>query len=150
MVYIKWHTDTWSVCLFTVVVYDLVVTMSYMLLIFCTRMLSKTKGQILRVAAVLHVLFQIHTPNVNGDHEEACVEPDKISDKALCAAVDFVEISTQHAAYIAEKDTIFKELERHNWKVLYVCMQCIHLLLLNHLFITNNMHTIWSILVIRV
>ena len=60
---------------------------------------------------MLHVLFQIHIPNVNGDHEEACVEPDKISDKALCAAVDFVEISTQHAAYIAGLLELLADLE---------------------------------------
>ena len=75
-------------------------------------MLSKSKGQILRVAAVLHVLFQIRLPNANADDEKACDEPNKISDKALCAAVDFVETSIQHAAYIAGKDTVFKEVEK--------------------------------------
>ena len=94
-------------------------------------MLSKSKGQILRVAAVLHVLFQIHIPNLNGDHEEARTEPDKISDEALCAAVDFVEISTQHAAYIAGKDTIFKELEKTQLEGTTVCTCTIHSLLYN-------------------
>ena len=75
-------------------------------------MLSKSKGQILRVAAVLHVLFQIHMPNDNEDHSEAHYAADKIDDVALCAAVDFVETSTQHAAYMAGKDTILKELEK--------------------------------------
>ena len=33
-------------------------------------------------------------------------KPNKISDKALCAAVDFVETSIQHATYVAGKDTV--------------------------------------------
>lgn len=75
---------------------------------FAKGMLSKSKGQILWVATVLHVLFQIQMPNDNENHSE--YSADKISDAALCAAVDFVETSTQHAAYIAGKDTILKEL----------------------------------------
>lgn len=75
-------------------------------------MLSKSKGQILRVAAVLHVLFQIHMPNDNEDYSEAHDSADIIADAALCAAVDFVETSTQHAAYIAGKDAILTELEK--------------------------------------
>ena len=62
-------------------------------------MLSKSKGQILRVTAVFRILFQIYIPNVNGEHEKAWNEPDKISNEALCAAVDFVQTSTQHAVY---------------------------------------------------
>lgn len=83
-------------------------------------MLSKSKGQILRVAAVLQILFQI-IPDVN-DHEIACDKPDTISDEALCAAVDFVETSTQHTAYIAGKDTIFKELEKTQLEGTYIHM----------------------------
>ena len=79
---------------------------------FAKGMLSKSKGQILRVAAVLHVLFQIHMPNDNENHSEVHYSADKIGDAALCAAVDFVETSTQHAAYIAGKDTLLKELEK--------------------------------------
>ena len=80
---------------------------------------------------MLRVLFQIHIPNLNGDHEEARTEPDKISDEALCAAVDYVEISTQHAAYIAGKDTIFKELEKTQLEGTTVCTCTIHSLLYN-------------------
>ena len=75
-------------------------------------MLSKSKGQILRVAAVMHVLFQICMPNDNEDPTGAHYEADNIGDAALCATIDFVETSTQHAAYIAGKDTILKELEK--------------------------------------
>ena len=69
-------------------------------------MLSKSEGQILRVAAVLHILFQIHLPNASEDDQKACDKPNKISDEALHAAIDFVETSIQHATYIAGKDTV--------------------------------------------
>ena len=46
-------------------------------------MLSKSNGQILRVAAVMHALFQIH--------ESELVVEDQISDNALQAAIDFVQ-----------------------------------------------------------
>ena len=55
---------------------------------------------------MLHILFQIRLPNASEDDEKACDEPNKISDEALCAAVDFVETSIQHDAYIAGKDTV--------------------------------------------
>ena len=79
---------------------------------FTKGMLSKSKGQILQVAAILHVLFQIHVPNDDENHSEAHDSADQIDDTALCAVVDFVETSTQHAAYITGKDTILKELEK--------------------------------------
>ena len=92
-------------------------------------MLSKSKGQILRVSAALHILFQLHVPSTNHNDEEKDDEivevpsvnnelsnvaesSNTITDKALCAAIDFVETSTQHAAYIAGKDTIGKELAK--------------------------------------
>ena len=46
-------------------------------------MLSKSRGQILRVAAVLHVLFHLDTP---------LIIPEAISDQALLAAQNFVEL----------------------------------------------------------
>jgi hypothetical protein len=63
------------------------------LLLLCTTgMLSKSKGQILRVAAVLHVLF----------HIQDCDQiPLAISEGALKAAEDFVSVCLQHGAYMA-------------------------------------------------
>ena len=50
-------------------------------------MLSKSKGQVLRVAAALHVLFHCNTPlNV----------PESISEEAFKAAVSFVDLYLQH------------------------------------------------------
>ena len=71
-------------------------------------MLSKSKGQTLHVAAVMHILFQIQQT----DHEQAeVVLTDEISEQALQAAIDFVQTSIQHAAYIAGRSTISKEVE---------------------------------------
>lgn len=54
-------------------------------------MLSKSKGQVLRVAAVMHVLFHVDTPtNIPGE----------ISEAAVRAADCFVDLCLQHAAYL--------------------------------------------------
>ena len=55
-------------------------------------MLSKSKGQILRVAAVFNVLFKLDDP---GSIEE------EISQNALAAADNFVSTCLQHAAFMA-------------------------------------------------
>lgn len=57
-------------------------------------MLSKSKGQILRVAAVLHVLFSL-------DYETPQDIPSEISETALKAAEDFVTVCLKHTAYMA-------------------------------------------------
>ena len=65
-------------------------------------MLSKSKGQILRVAATFHVLFSWETP-----HSISA----EITDEALKAAIDFVEIGTQHAAFLAGRDGIQEAID---------------------------------------
>ena len=70
-------------------------------------MLSKGKGQCLRIAAAMHVLFQI-AGETTGD--DVNIE-DEVSDQALKEAIDFVQTSIQHAAYIAGRSTITKEVE---------------------------------------
>lgn len=72
----------------------------------CTGILSKSRGQVLRVAAVLHTLFSIENENMN--------VPDEVSDTALKAAVDFVCVSCQQTAYIAGRGLIDEEIERLN------------------------------------
>ena len=68
-------------------------------------MLSKSKGQILWTAAVLHVLFEMD--NQNEEHDSSNISPN-----AMAAAIDFVQTSIQHTAYIAGKDTIGSEVEK--------------------------------------
>ncbi len=65
-------------------------------------MLSKSHGQILRVAGVMHVLFHLEIPQTVSE---------KISEKALLAALDFVELRNQHAAFLAGKGLIEDEIE---------------------------------------
>ena len=60
-------------------------------------MLSKSKGQILRVSACLHVLYHIETPTTI---------PDFISMEAITAAIDMVDVCIQHAAYLAGRGDI--------------------------------------------
>ena len=62
-------------------------------------MLSKSKGQILRVSACLHVLFCIETPTVI---------PDVIS---MEAAIDMVDVCIQHAAYLAGRGDVNEMIE---------------------------------------
>ena len=65
-------------------------------------MLSKSKGQILRVSAVLHVLFHIDTPhNI----------PETISEDAVKAADNFVDLCLQYAAYLTGRNTILEALD---------------------------------------
>jgi len=68
--------------------------------------LSKSRGQVLRVAAVLHTLFSIENEDKN--------VPNEVSDVALKAAVDFVCASCQQTAYIAGRGPIDEEIERMN------------------------------------
>jgi len=77
--------------------------------IVCLGMLSKSRGQILRIAAVLHVIFHVDTPhNI----------PLNIADSAITVAIEFVELCIQHVMYItgrgkvqAEVDSIHQELQ---------------------------------------
>lgn len=64
-------------------------------------MLSKSTGQILRVAVALHVLF---TP---GSEELV----DELSSAAVVAAIDFVEICCQHTAFIAGRGDISLQMD---------------------------------------
>lgn len=64
-------------------------------------MLSKAKGQILRIGATLHVLFHWETPHSI---------PSNISVDALKGAINFVDLSVQHAAYLAGRGDVEKAI----------------------------------------
>lgn len=66
-------------------------------------MLSKSRGQVLRLATVLHMLFSIDNPE-NLDEE--------VSETALKAAVNLVKLACQQTAYIAGKGELSDELEK--------------------------------------
>ena len=65
-------------------------------------MLSKSRGQILRVAATLHVLFNMDTPQAI---------PEEISLEALKSAKNFVEVCNQHVAFLAGRGNISEAIE---------------------------------------
>ena len=68
-------------------------------------MLSKSRGQYLRVAATLHVLFNWKTPhNI----------PTTISNEALKAADSFVTMCVQHASYLAGRGELSEAIENVN------------------------------------
>ena len=63
-------------------------------------MLSKSKGQILRVATALHVLFNISTDDEDGsivteEDDTNDMVPVVITERAILAAINFVELCCQ-------------------------------------------------------
>ena len=77
-----------------------------------TGFLSKAKGQLLRVAACLHVLFKVETPT----------EIDATIDlPALKAAINFIEVCCEHAFMITGRHNILHRLEGNNDGMCIVC-----------------------------
>lgn len=65
-------------------------------------MLSKSKGQILRVAAALHILFHM------GSLEAVSTE---ITEEAVAAAIDFVYLCCQQSAFMGGRGDIDEEIQ---------------------------------------
>lgn len=65
-------------------------------------MLSKSKGQILRVATALHVLFHV------GSFDSIS---DQITEEAIAASVNFVGLCCQQTAYIAGRGDIKEDIQ---------------------------------------
>ncbi len=59
-------------------------------------------GQILRVSAAMHVLFDM-------ENEEDSL-PSTITEVAIEAAIDFVEVCCQHTAFVTGRSIIEEEL----------------------------------------
>ena len=77
---------------------------------FYTGMLSKSKGQVLRVAACLHVMFYDDTIAEPGNSLTRI--PSTISKEVIIAAMNFVDTCVQHAAFMAGRDLIEEEISR--------------------------------------
>lgn len=76
-------------------------------------MLSKSLGQILRVAVSLHVMFHfLSDHSTSDDYDEAI--PNVICEQAIIAAIDFVEYCCQHTAFIACRGNIDEEIKLIN------------------------------------
>ena len=67
----------------------------------CKRSISKSLGQILRVRATMHVLFHLS----NNDPL-----PSTITDEAIAAAIDFVDVCCQHTAFISGRGRLHENL----------------------------------------
>ena len=67
-----------------------------------TGLLSKSKGQILRVSATLHVLFHINSPLAISE---------ELSDEAIRAAINLVDVCIQHAAFLAGRGDVGDKIE---------------------------------------
>lgn len=77
-------------------------------------MLSKSKGQVLRVAAVMHVLFHMSMPTI----------PSEISENAVKAADSFVDYCLQQAAYLGGRGNFqeaIQEIRKGQWHT-----HCLH------------------------
>lgn len=66
-------------------------------------MLSKSKGQVLRIAATLHVLFNWERPKDI---------PKEISVDALKAAINFVDVCIQHSAFLAGRGDVDEAISK--------------------------------------
>ena len=67
--------------------------------------LSKAKGQLLRVATCLHVLFKVETPD---SIDQA------IDELALKATIDFIEVCCEHAFMITGRRNILHRMDGDN------------------------------------
>ena len=67
-------------------------------------MLSKSRGHVLRLATVMHFLF--HIDDLDKELEA------EVSDSAIRAAVNFIEVSSQQTAFIAGRSIISDELAK--------------------------------------
>lgn len=76
-------------------------------------MLSKSRGHVLRLAAVLHVLFSIfETDSDCTNEEELNDDEDVISEAAVKAAIDFTQLSCQQTASIADRGILEEEIQK--------------------------------------
>lgn len=66
-------------------------------------MLSKSKGQVLRVAAALHYLFSVNSPTSQVS--------DEISEEAILASINFVALCCQQTAFMAGRGSITEEIQ---------------------------------------
>ena len=74
-------------------------------------MLSKSLGQVLRIATCPHILFMLEDLHI-------AQETIEISEAAIAAAINFIEVCCQHAAFIAGRGDITEDL---SWLMLVSC-----------------------------
>ena len=76
--------------------------------------MSKAKGQILRVAACIHILVADYKDHEKDEHfkPESKPVPTEISNYAITAAENFVMTCCQHCSFLSGRGDISKEIKR--------------------------------------
>ena len=69
----------------------------------CLGMLSKSRGQVSRLAAVLHLLFHL------GSEED--ILQNEIAESAIVTAIDLVKVSCQQMTFLAGRGNLQEELQ---------------------------------------
>ena len=73
-------------------------------------MLSKSKGQLLRVMGCLHCLFQVDDLNLTGESPDEFQIQSVVTDAAIQAAINFVNTCMDHTLYLCGRDRIGEEV----------------------------------------
>ena len=66
-------------------------------------MLSKSRGQVLRFAAALHVLFQLENEDIHTD---------EICETSLRAAINLIEVANEQTVIISGRETLEDEIRK--------------------------------------
>ena len=90
-------------------------------------MLSKSKGQVLRISAALHVLFHVKSDTIEAEYNDETIPNNiqndvsteitgikistEITEKAIGAAINFVELCSQQTAFMAGREDIQEEIQ---------------------------------------
>ena len=77
----------------------------YMYMYVCVGMLGKSKGQILRVGAGLHILFEMFSS------DEKMQSSDDITEAAIVAAISYTDLCLQQTAFMSGRGTIIEDIE---------------------------------------
>ena len=72
-------------------------------------MLGKSKGQVLRIGAALHVLFGMFSQPDEGGQEAQ--HSDDIMENAVVAAINFTDLCLQQTAFMAGRGNIREDIE---------------------------------------
>ena len=73
-------------------------------------MLGKSKGQVLRIGAALHVLFGMFSMQPDEGGQEA-QHSDDILENAIVAAINFTDLCLQQTAFMAGRGDIREDIE---------------------------------------
>ena len=77
-------------------------------------MLNESRGHVLRVSAVLHVLFC---------SDEGFIVSEEVSERSVKAAANFVMVSCQQTAFIAGRGLLSEEVERFKSGMFHIIME---------------------------